>query len=261
MSWFRLIHFLDDGGKSCYGEPEIEDVTHLLESASNGDLYAQELVGNDPFSLVRGSRRLHVKEIVDILRPSDVPIIRCVGLNYLKHIKEGGRSPPPHPSIFIKPATSVAGFRENIPVPKIAQDSLDYEGELSIVIGKDGKDICREDALDYVAGYVASNDVSCRPVLVSPKVLEAAGHLRLQTLVNGEVRQDSNTDDLLFDVPHIIGFLSQGTTLEKGTVIMTGTPAGVGMGMKPSPKYLKDGDVVEVIIEGLGSTKNVMKFE
>jgi 2-keto-4-pentenoate hydratase/2-oxohepta-3-ene-1,7-dioic acid hydratase in catechol pathway len=143
--------------------------------------------------------------------------------------------------------------------------------------------------LSYVAGYAASNDVSARtwqrdpayagvvpqwcfskgfdkfaplgPMIVSPTVVGSADNLRLQTFVNGHVRQDSNTNDLLFGVRAIISFLSQGTTLEKGTVILTGTPAGVAMGMKPKPQYLEDGDVVEVRIEGLGSCKNRMVFE
>lgn len=157
------------------------------------------------------------------------------------------------------------------------------------MIGKTGKNIPKENALDYVAGYVVSNDVSARtwqrdpayaggvpqwcfskgfdkfaplgPMIVSPSVLGEANNLRLQTFVNGEARQDSNTEDLLFPVKEIISFLSQGTTLEQGTVILTGTPAGVAMGMKPVPKYLQNGDVVEVKIEGLGSVKNRMVFE
>ncbi|KAL2216633.1 fumarylacetoacetate hydrolase [Thermoascus aurantiacus ATCC 26904] len=298
-SWSRLIRFVDDEGQTRFGEPDISDVTQLVPLASDGKLYANELVGDDPFSLTAGSNRLHVKELLGILTPSDVPIIRCVGLNYMKHsglripfqlsFKEGGRTPPSYPSIFIKPSTSVASFNEDIPIPKLAQDSLDYEGELSIVIGKTGKDISKEDALEYVAGYVASNDISCRkwqrdpafaggvpqwcfskgfdkfavlgPVLVSRKLIGAADNLRLQTFVNGEVRQDSNTNDMLFSVRDIVSFVSQGTTLEKGTVIMTGTPSGVAMGMKPTPVYLKNGDVVEVVVEQLGSTRNVMAFE
>lgn len=157
------------------------------------------------------------------------------------------------------------------------------------MIGKTGKNIPRENALDYVSGYATSNDVSARtwqrdpayagvvpqwcfskgfdkyaplgPMLVSPTVVGAADNLQLQTFVNGEERQNSNTNDLLFGVRDIISFLSQGTTLEKGTVIMTGTPAGVAMRMKPSPRYLNDGDVVEVRIQGLGSCKNRMVFE
>ena len=143
--------------------------------------------------------------------------------------------------------------------------------------------------MNYVAGYAASNDVSAStwqrdpayagvvpqwcfskgfdkfaplgPMIVSPIVVGAADNLRLQTFVNGHVRQDSNTNDLLFGARTIISFLSQGTTLEKGTVILTGTPAGVAMGMKPKPQYLEDGDVVEVRVEGLGSCKNRMVFE
>jgi 2-keto-4-pentenoate hydratase/2-oxohepta-3-ene-1,7-dioic acid hydratase in catechol pathway len=204
-------------------------------------------------------------------------------------VQEGGRKPPPYPSIFIKPRASVASYNEPIPIPRLAQeDQLDYEGELCIVIGKTGKNIPESEALDHIAGYVSSNDVSARkwqrdpafaggvpqwcfskgfdkyaplgPMLVSPRVVGNAGNLRLQTWVNGELRQDTNTSDLLFGVEKIVAFISQGTTLEKGTVIMTGTPAGVAMGMK-EPKWLKDGDVVEVRVEELGSVKNTMSFE
>jgi 2-keto-4-pentenoate hydratase/2-oxohepta-3-ene-1,7-dioic acid hydratase in catechol pathway len=157
------------------------------------------------------------------------------------------------------------------------------------VIGKTGKNIPRERALEYIAGYVVSNDVSARtwqrdpayagvvpqwdfskgfdkyaplgPMLVSPEVVGDASNLRLQTWVNGELRQDSDTSDLLFGVKDIVAFVSQGTTLHQGTVIMTGTPAGVAMGMKPKPIYLKDGDVVEVRIDQLGSVKNKMVWE
>lgn len=206
----------------------------------------------------------------------------------MRVVKEGGRKPPPYPSVFIKPSDSVASFNEDIPIPRIAQkDQLDYEGELCIVIGKTGRDIPKDRALEYIAGYVAGNDISARtwqrdpayaggvpqwcfakgfdkfaplsPVLVSPSVVGNAGNLRLQTLVNGEMRQDTGTDDLLFGVEYIIEFISQGTTLEKGTVIMTGTPAGVAMGMA-SPKWLAGGDLVEIKIEKLGSLKNIMAF-
>lgn len=184
----------------------------------------------------------------------------------------------------------MASSYEDIPIPRLAQDDqCDYEGELAVVIGQKGKNIPKEEVLDYVAGYVSSNDVSARkwqrdpafaggvpqwcfskgfdkyaplgPMLVSPKVVAAADNLSLQTFVNGEMRQSSNTNDLLFGVQEIVSFISQGTTLEEGTVIMTGTPAGVAMGMKPKPQYLKDGDVVEVRIAELGSTKNRMVFE
>lgn len=156
------------------------------------------------------------------------------------------------------------------------------------MIGKSGKNITKEDALSYVAGYVVSNDVSARawqrdpkkaggvpqwcfskgfdkfapigPLLVSPAVVGNASKLHLTTTVNGEERQSEGTNDLLFGVEEIVSFISQGTTLEAGTVVLTGTPCGVAMGMK-EPKYLNDGDVVEVSITELGSVKNKMVFE
>lgn len=205
-------------------------------------------------------------------------------------VQEGGRKPPPYPSIFTKSADTIASYNENIPIPKIAQeDQCDYEGELAIVIGKTGKNIKKDEAIDYIAGYAVANDVSARKwqkdpayagvvpqwdfskgfdkyaplglLLVSPNLLGDAKGLKLQTWVNDELRQDSDTSDLLFGVKEIVSFISQGTTLRQGTVILTGTPAGVAMGMKPSPRYLKDGDVVRVRIEHLGEIKNKMVFE
>lgn len=190
---------------------------------------------------------------------------------------------------FVKPRTSIASWDEDVPIPKICQDDqVDWEGELSIVIGKTGKDIPKEEALEYVAGYVVSNDVSARKwqrdpayaggvpqwcfskgfdkwaplgsVLVSPSIVGKADSLRIQTLVDGQTMQDSNTSDLRFNVSEVIAFVSQGTTLEQGTVIMTGTPSGVGMGRKP-PVYIQNGQVVEVRIEKLGVVKNRMVFE
>ncbi|KAK1470139.1 5-carboxymethyl-2-hydroxymuconate isomerase [Colletotrichum cuscutae] len=270
MSWNRLIRFVDDNDVEHFGEPEVQDEPEIT-------------------SLLEKSERVHVKALRPLLTPKDVPIIRCIGLNYVKHIKEGGRTPPPFPSLFIKPATSVAAWNEDVPIPKVAQDgTVDYEVELAIVIGKSGKNIPKENALEYVAGYLTANDVSARawqrdpakaggvpqwcfskgfdkfapfsPVLVSPAVAGNASDLLLQTFVNGEERQHESTGDLLFGVEEIVSFLSQGTTLEAGTVVLTGTPSGVAMGMKP-PKYLNDGDVVEVRISKLGSVKNKMVFE
>lgn len=158
----------------------------------------------------------------------------------------------------------------------------------AIVIGKTGKNIAKSDVLSYIAGYVACNDVSCRgwqrdpkkaggvpqwcfskgfdkfaplsPILVSPSVVGNASDLRLQTFVNGEERQNTSTGDLLFGVEEIVSFCSQGTTLQAGTIILTGTPSGVAMGMK-EPRYLNDGDFVEVKISKLGSLRNKMAFE
>ncbi|KAL2128286.1 hypothetical protein VTI74DRAFT_9387 [Chaetomium olivicolor] len=289
MSWSRLIRFVDDAGRETFGEPEVDSAEQVQELLAQGNLYATEFQGASPVGPLTKGSRVHVKHLLDLLKPSDVPIIRCIGLNYIKHIQEGGRTPPPYPSVFIKPSTSVAGYSSDVPIPWIAQDgTLDYEGELAIVIGKTGKDISQADALSHVAGFLAANDVSARgwqrdpskagavpqwcfskgfdrfaplsAVLVSPRVVGDAGSLMLQTFVNGEERQNASTSDLLFGVEDIVSFCSQGTTLEAGTVILTGTPSGVAMGMK-EPKYLNDGDVVEVRISQLGAVKNKMVFD
>lgn len=203
-------------------------------------------------------------------------------------VLETGFDLPANPTLFFKSPETVTDTRSAVPIPALGQSHLDYEGELTIVIGADAKNVSEADALNYVAGYVTGNDVSCRdwqmekdkagmmpqwgfsksfdkyaplgPAIVSPKLLGDASGLRLTTKVNGEERQNSGTSDLVFGVKKLISFLSTGQTLKKGTIIMTGTPGGVGFGMKPA-KTLKDGDEVVVEIEGIGKVVNVMKFE
>ncbi|CAK7238452.1 hypothetical protein SEUCBS140593_010702 [Sporothrix eucalyptigena] len=306
MAWKRLIRFVDDNGVEQFGDPCIDSADELYEQLEAGTLHAVAYSGStSPTGPLVAGERTHVKSLSDLLRPTDVPIIRCIGLNYMKHIKEGGRTPPPYPSVFIKPSTSVAGHDEDVPIPKVAQDgTIDYEGELAVVIGDRpvknlGEDVSDEEVLSYIAGYMVSNDVSARawqrdpkkaggvpqwcfskgfdkyaplgPMLVSGAALKpvdgvsatavaAASQLTLQTFVNGEERQNTSTSDLLFGVIPILRFCSQGTTLLPGTVILTGTPSGVAMGMNP-PRYLDNGDVVEVRISELGRVRNKMVFE
>lgn len=203
-------------------------------------------------------------------------------------VLETGRQLPTCPTIFTKPGPEVADYGEDIPIPKIAQVQYDYEGELVVFIGKDAENVRKEDAMQYVAGYTAGNDISARdwqrevakagPVaqwtfsksfdkyaplglcLVAAHVLGAAEGLRLRTLVNGEVRQKSNTSDLCFGVRKLIAFCSHGQTLQKGSLIMTGTPGGVGLFMKPEA-FLKNGDEVTVEIEKIRQVTNRMHFE
>jgi 2-keto-4-pentenoate hydratase/2-oxohepta-3-ene-1,7-dioic acid hydratase in catechol pathway len=202
-------------------------------------------------------------------------------------VLETGRPLPTCPTVFTKPSPTVADHLEDIPIPKIAQTQCDYEGELTILIGADAKDVSEEDALDYVAAYTVGNDVSARdwqreagkagpvpqwsfsksfdkyaplgPCLVARSVLGAADSLPLSTLVNGEVRQEGNTADLCFGVRPLVAFCSQGQTLQKGSLIMTGTPGGVGLFMEPQG-FLKHGDVVDVEIGGIGRLSNKMVF-
>jgi 2-keto-4-pentenoate hydratase/2-oxohepta-3-ene-1,7-dioic acid hydratase in catechol pathway len=190
--------------------------------------------------------------------------------------------------VFTKPGPTVADWGEDIAIPKIAQEQCDYEGELVVVIGKAGKDIKEEDALEHVVAYTAGDDVSARdwqrepgkagpvpqwsfsksfdryaplgPCLVATHVLGDADDLSLKTLVNGEVRQESDTSDLCFNVRKLVAFCSQGQTLQRGSLIMTGTPGGVGLFMKP-PGFLKHGDQVIVEIGGIGQLQHKISFE
>lgn len=210
-----------------------------------------------------------------IARPSK---IICIGLNYRKHAIESGMAVPEVPIIFMKATSSLCGPFDNILIPKNSVKT-DWEVELAVVIGKRAKYVSKENAMDYVAGYCVHNDVSERdfqlhhggqwvkgksadnfaplgPVLVTKTEIEDPHNLRLWLKLNGKMLQDSNTSDLVFDIPELIEHLSQYMTLLPGDVISTGTPAGVGLGLTP-PTYLKEGDVVELGIEGLGEAKQV----
>ncbi|NVJ85252.1 MAG: fumarylacetoacetate hydrolase family protein [Algoriphagus sp.] len=211
-----------------------------------------------------------------IARPSK---IICIGLNYRKHAEEAGMQVPEVPIIFMKATSSLCGPYDPIFIPKNSKQT-DWEVELAVVIGKRAKYVSVEDAMDYVAGYTVHNDVSERdfqlrhggqwvkgksadnfapigPYLVTTDEIEDPHNLRLWLKLNGKILQDSHTSDLIFDIPTVISHISQYMTLLPGDVISTGTPSGVGMGLKPEPRYLEHGDVVELGIEGLGSSRQV----
>ena len=217
------------------------------------------------------------------LAPVVPPMNWCIGLNYRQHTAEVNLALPEYPVVFAKGPNCVQNPGDPILMPRHARSvEIDYEGELVVVIGKLCRNVSRADALSYVAGYTCGNDVSSRdwqlkmggsqwcrgksfdtfaplgPVLVTPDSLPNPGALHLQTVLNGQVVQDASTGDMIFDVPTLIEFLSQNTTLLPGTVIMTGTPAGVGVGRKP-PLWLKPGDEVSVTIEGIGTLTNPVR--
>ena len=208
-----------------------------------------------------------------IARPSK---ILCIGLNYAKHAKETGAAIPTEPILFMKSTSSLTGPFDNIIIPKNSEKT-DWEVELGVVIGKKASYVSEEEAMDYVAGYVLHNDVSERafqlerggtwdkgkgcdsfaplgPWLVTKDEIPNPHKLRLWLSLNGKMMQDSNTDDLIFNIPQLISYSSQFMTLLPGDVISTGTPAGVGLGFSPNI-YLKPGDVIELGIDGLGSSK------
>ena len=205
------------------------------------------------------------------------PKIVCIGVNYADHAAEAGRDLPAKPSVFLKAPSTVVGPGEPIVRPPTTQQ-LDYEIELAVVIGRRATAVSRDRALEHVAGYTILNDVSARdlqlakdggvimgknfdsaapmgPYLALADEIPDPTNLRLRTWVNGELRQDGNTRTLIFDVPAIISFLTQQLTLEPGDVIATGTPAGVGLGMRPQV-WLQPGDAIRMQIDGLGTLEN-----
>lgn len=221
------------------------------------------------------SGELPVFELGDVKLAAPVPRpskIICIGLNYLDHVKESGLEIPKAPLIFSKFDTCVAAPEQPILLP-VGSEQVDFEAELAVVIGRRAKNISLEDAMNYVFGYTNFNDVSARDMqfadgqwqrgkscdtfapfgeFVATKDEIANPHnLRIQLRLNGETMQDSNTDQLIFKIPELIEYLSRSITLEPGDVIATGTPPGVGFARKP-PVFMKDGDVCEVEIDGLG---------
>ena len=215
-----------------------------------------------------------------IARPSKIV---CVGLNYAKHAAESGMDVPEAPVLFFKSTSSIVGPNDNVMLPK-GGEKTDWEVELAVVIAKRTSYVSKEEAMDYVAGYMVHNDVSERafqlemsgqwvkgkscdtfapigPVMVSKSEIADPHNLNLWLKLNGEKIQDSNTDDFVFDIPTVVSYISQFMTLLPGDVISTGTPFGVGLGFNP-PKYLKAGDVMELGIDGLGvSRQEVVAFQ
>jgi 2,4-diketo-3-deoxy-L-fuconate hydrolase len=211
-----------------------------------------------------------------LARPSKIV---CIGLNYADHAKETNATPPTEPVIFMKATSSIVGPNDNIVIPK---DSVktDWEVELAVVIGKKASYVSEVDAMDFVAGYVLHNDVSERafqlemggtwdkgkgcdtfaplgPFLATKDEIADPHNLRLWLKVNGKPMQDGNTANFIFNLPQLVSYTSRFMTLLPGDIISTGTPAGVGLGMKP-PFYLKTGDVIELGIDGLGEAIQVL---
>ena len=216
-------------------------------------------------------------ESVVLQPPIEAARIFCVGLNYADHAAEANMTVPEHPTLFSRFASSVVAPGAAIRLPR-ASSQLDFEGELAVIIGKGGRCVAREDALDHVAGYACFNDASVRdfqlrttqwmlgknfdgtgpfgPFLVTPEDLPpGASGLAIQTRLNGEIVQSSSTDQLIFDVATLIADISIAVALLPGDVIVTGTPAGVGNARTPK-LFMKDGDLCEVEIEGLGVLTN-----
>jgi 2-keto-4-pentenoate hydratase/2-oxohepta-3-ene-1,7-dioic acid hydratase in catechol pathway len=223
------------------------------------------------------TEKLRVEKLLAPLVPTD---ILCIGLNYRAHAAESGSAIPLNPMLFIKASNTLNNPFDPIPIPRRSSD-IDYECELAVVIGRSAKHVSRERALDYVFGYTAANDVSSRdwqrdknlgggqfargksfdgfcplgPALVTRDEIPNPNNLRIRTFLNGQMMQDSNTSDMIFDVPTLIESLSSTMTLRPGAIILTGTPQGVGFARNP-PVWMKEGDTVAVELEKIGRLEN-----
>jgi acylpyruvate hydrolase len=277
----RIVHF-ETAGAPGIAADEGSGWHGLTQRDSGFPGTLPELIAQGA-DLLRIGRSLEQSPAIDlnrvrVLPPVPVPSkILCVGLNYDDHLEESGLKKPAYPEIFARFSTSLIPHQEPIRRPR-ESITLDYEAELAVVIGKPGRRIPQEQALGHVAGYSLFNDASVRdfqlrtpqwtmgknfdgtgsfgPWLVTPDAVPPGGRgLRIQGRLNGRVMQDSRTDQLIFSVPALIEMISVAMSLERGDVIVTGTPGGVGAARKP-PVFMQPGDVFEVEIEGLGVLTN-----
>jgi 2,4-didehydro-3-deoxy-L-rhamnonate hydrolase len=248
--------------------------------------YDEDFLGKDGLSILKTNiSEKKLKEISrdirlgpPIARPSKIV---CIGLNYSDHATESKMQLPVEPVIFFKATTAIMGPNDDLIIPKNSKKT-DWEVELAVVIGKKASYVDEAVAMDHVAGYVLHNDYSERefqlersgqwvkgkscdtfaplgPFLATQDEISNVDDLRLWLTVNGTIMQDGNTKNLVFKIPHLVSYVSQFMTLLPGDIISTGTPAGVGLGQKPEPVYIKAGDVMELGIHGLGSSRQVAK--
>jgi len=288
----RLISFTDDpgpgtaDGRSAWPRPGLvvgDEVVDLSDPAVGLPVDMAELLSLGPAALDRArqasSGRAARYPLASVRRHAPVPqppAILAIGMNYRAHVAEMGREPPEYQYWFNKQRTSISGPGDPIVLPTVST-MVDYEGELAMVIGRRCQHIPAARAMEVVAGFTVINDVSardwqwrtptftvgksfdthapCGPELVTTDELGDPGHLALRTWVNDELRQDSTTADLIFGCAAMIEYLTTAFPLEPGTIIATGTPAGVGAGFDP-PRFLDDGDVVRIEIEGIGELSN-----
>jgi 2-keto-4-pentenoate hydratase/2-oxohepta-3-ene-1,7-dioic acid hydratase in catechol pathway len=269
----KMIRYLDRAGAAHHGSEQPDGSVLRIE----GDVYGRYSVT---------SERIDRTERTKLLAPVVPTQILCIGLNYRQHAAETDAKIPERPILFVKGINALQHPGDPILIPQhLPSDEVDYECELAVVIGKAGKNIPRARALDHVLGYTCANDVSARdhqiklgsgqwcrgkffdtfaplgPRLVTADEVGDPNALALSTTLNGQRVQSSNTSDMIVDVPALIEYLSGSTTLIPGTVILTGTPQGVGMAAKPTPRWLKPGDTVTIEIEKIGALTNPVALE
>jgi len=260
----RIVRFKNTGNQAQYG---------IIE----GDKIA--VATGDPIKGLKRTGASVPLAGVKLLAPVEPVNVLCIGRNYKAHVEEGGDDLPKAPILFMKTTTAVIGPEEPVVIPKIAPAEVDYEAELALVIGKTARHVPESRALEYVLGYTCAHDVSARDCQrndgqwVRAKSFETfcpigpwietdlnPTNVRVQGRLNGQTMQDASTSLMIFNIPFLISHLSHGMTLLPGTLLLTGTPAGVGFARKP-PVYLKPGDIFEVEVEGIGTLKNSIVAE
>lgn len=263
--------------------PEYQTMMEAVTQMSESELQLLDYASRrDPYSIDGAARMEEIQLLAPIPEPEQDVI--CLGINYMDHAAESARfkkeeftGERPYAVYFSKRVTWASADGEEIPSYPGLVDSLDYEAELAVILKKDARQVRPERVKDYIFGYTVLNDVSARniqtrhkqwylgksldgfapmgPCILTADSVEYPPHLQVRSYVNGELRQDENTEMLIFGIDHIVSELSMGMTLKAGTIISTGTPAGVGMGFTP-PKFLKPGDVVVCEIESIGKISN-----
>ncbi|KAJ5183798.1 hypothetical protein N7492_001414 [Penicillium capsulatum] len=276
--WTRWVRFRASDGEIHGGEPVDADVDVGLAIADKEDVPVRVVAGGSALNYdaeFTGEVKL-MEELLSPVSPRDAGTVRCIGLNYKEHAAEMNLALPSTPTVFLKAATCIASASEPIVLPSnVDYDEADYEVELAIIIGKLCKNVSVAEAGDYVLGYSTANDVTARkhqektsqwsyakgmdgfcplgPCIVSTKQIPDPTVLRLTTHLNEKSMQNGSADDMIFSVPEIVSYLSQGHTLLPGTVIITGTPCGIGVSQKP-PRFLQPGDNLRISIShGLGT--------
>ena len=269
MKWLRFLH----QGEPVFG---IENDNEVLPTDQS---WEGILAGKRDFASGAALDLQDVHRLLPIPRPGK---IIAVGQNYLDHCLEQGKEPPAKPMLFAKLSTSAIGPEQSISWSRALTSQVDFEAELAVVIGKTCRRVQEPEAMDFVLGYTAANDISARdlqygdkqftrgkgldtfcplgPVLVEAEDIADPQNLGIRTRLNGSLMQDSSTSQMIFSIPHLIAFSSEAFTLEPGDVLLTGTPNGVGVWRDP-PIFLGDGDRVEVEIEGIGILRNRCQAE
>ncbi len=265
----RIIRYVDSAGQMGHAVPQADGSALKV----SGNIFGEHAITEE---------KADVKKLLAPIVPTT---FFCIGLNYQQHAKESNAPIPEFPVLFMKSPGAVQNPGDPIVLPRhLRSDEVDYECELAVVIGRKCKNVGRDEALDYVLGYTCANDVSARdwqgkwggsqwcrgktfdtfaplgPCLVTRDEIPNPNALAIKLTIDGEVLQDWNTSDMIFDVPRLVEFLSGSTTLLPGTVILTGTPQGVGFARKP-PRWLKAGDRVTVEIEKIGALENPVEDE